>query len=205
MMPKWLEWVQQLQAITQSGLTYATDPFDIARYTSIRDIAAEIAALHSHTPVEPIRDLFAQEIGYATPKIDVRGAVFHAGTILLVKERHDGLWTIPGGWADVNESPSEAVVRELFEESGYRTQARKLLALYDKNKHAHPPSLYHVYKLFFHCELLGGTPTASIETVAVSFFPVDALPALSLSRVTPAQILRLFELSQHPEWPTEFD
>jgi ADP-ribose pyrophosphatase YjhB (NUDIX family) len=205
MMPKWLAWVHQLQAISQIGLTYTTDPFDIERYESIREIAAEIAATYAHTPVHYIRDLFSREVGYATPKVDVRAAVFCQDTILLVQERRDGLWTLPGGWADVNDSPSAAVVREVFEESGYHTHAVKLLALYDKNKHAHPPSPYHVYKLFFLCELLGGTPTTSIETAAVAFFGEDALPELSLTRVTPAQITRLFELLRHPEWPTEFD
>jgi ADP-ribose pyrophosphatase YjhB (NUDIX family) len=205
MTPQWLAWVQQLQAIAQIGLTFATDAFDIERYHAIRDIAAEIAATYSQTPAEPIRHLFSQETGYATPKIDVRGAVFRDGNILLVQERRDSLWTLPGGWADVNDPPSVAVEREIFEESGYHTRAVKLLALYDRNKHGHPPSPFHVYKLFFACELLGGTPTPSLETTAVAFFPADALPALSLSRVTPAQIQRLFELSRHPEWPTEFD
>jgi Hydrolase of X-linked nucleoside diphosphate N terminal len=107
--PQWLAWVQHLQAITQNGLTFATDPFDIARYESVRDIAAEIAATCSQTPIEPIRALFTQETGYVTPKIDVRGAVFRDGGILLVKERSDGLWTLPGGWADVNESPDTAL------------------------------------------------------------------------------------------------
>jgi ADP-ribose pyrophosphatase YjhB (NUDIX family) len=205
MTPQWLTWVQHLQAITRNGLTFATDPFDIARDESVRDIAAQIAATYSQTPVEHIRERFTQETGYTTPKIDVRGAVFHEGSILLVKERGDGLWTLPGGWADVNESPSAAVEREVVEESGYHTRAIKLLALYDKNKHAHPPALSHAYKLFFYCALLGGTSTPSVETTAVAFFPEDALPPLSLSRVTLAQVLRLFELSRHPEWPTEFD
>jgi ADP-ribose pyrophosphatase YjhB (NUDIX family) len=131
--------------------------------------------------------------------------VFRDGAILLVKERQDGLWALPGGWADVNESPSEAVVREVFEESGYQTRAIKLLALYDRRKHAHPPHLYHIYKLFFCCELLGGTPAPSLETEAVGFFQEHALPELSIMRVTPAQIARLFEHYRHPNWPTDFD
>jgi len=202
---QWLEWVQKLQAIAQNGLTYARDPFDIERYESVREIAAEIAAVHSHMDVQYILNLFAGEVGYLTPKTDVRGAVFREETILLVKERGDGFWTLPGGWVDIGESPSEAVVREVHEESGYVTRPVKLLALYDKNKHAHPPSAYHVYKLFFQCEIVQGNPSDSIETEGAAFFHKDRLPALSLPRVTPAQIARLFQHNRNPAWPTEFD
>ncbi len=205
MEPKWLAWVQKLQAIAQNGLTYARDPFDIERYESVREIAAEIAAVHSNMEVQYIRNLFAGEVGYLTPKTDVRGAVFRDETILLVKERGDGFWTLPGGWVDIGESPSEAVVREVYEESGYFTRPVKLLALYDKNKHAHPPSAYHIYKLFFKCEIVQGNPSHSIETEGAAFFHKDRLPALSLPRVTPAQIARLFEHNRNPDWPTEFD
>jgi len=203
--PKWLAWVQQLQAIAQNGLTFANNPFDQERYEAIRTIAAEIAAAHTDMEAPAILQLFAKEIGYATPKVDVRGAVFLDNAILLVRERDDGRWTLPGGWVDVWESPSEAVVREISEESGYHTRILRLLALYDKNKHAHPPSPYHVYKLFFHCEIVGGDAAQSHETDGVAFFEAHALPSLSLPRVTPGQIARLFELRQHPEWPTEFD
>src|SRR5262245_51177326 len=205
MSPQWLIWVQRLQAIAQNGLTFVNNPFDQERYESIRTIAAEIAARHAAADMQQVHQLFANEVGYATPKVDVRGVVVRQQSILLVRERADGCWTLPGGWVDVWESPSAAVVREIYEESGYHTRARKLLALYDKNKHAHPPSLYHVYKLCFHCELLGGEPAHRKETDGGAFFQIDTLPTLSLSRVLPTQITRLFELSQHPEWPTEFD
>ncbi len=203
--PKWIEWAKRLQAIAQTGLTYAKDPFDIERYESVREVAAEIVAAHSNLELNYVRELFVSEVGHATPKVDVRGAVFRGDTILLVKERQDGRWTLPGGWADINESPSEAVVREVYEESGYRTRAVKLLALYDRNKHAHAPYPYHAYKLFFQCELLGGAPSPSLETDDVAFFGKDEIPELSLLRVTPAQVARLFEHYRHPDWPTDFD
>jgi len=203
--PTWLEWAQQLQAIAQNGLTYVKDPYDAERYEAIRELAAEIVATHSNLELDHIHDLFAGEIGHATPKVDVRGAVFRANTILLVRERSDGLWTLPGGWADINESPGEAVVREVYEESGYHTRAVKLLALYDRNRHGHKPFPFHVYKLFFQCELVGGGPSTSIETDGVAFFAEDELPDLSLLRVTLPQIARLFEHYRHPEWPTDFD
>jgi ADP-ribose pyrophosphatase YjhB (NUDIX family) len=205
MEPKWLEWAQRLQAIAQNGLTYTQNPFEIERYEHIREIAAEIMAAQSDLYVNHIRDLFADQAGYATPKVDVRGVVFRDNAILLVKERRDGLWTLPGGWADVNDSPGEATVREVYEESGYQTRAVKLLACYDRNKHGHPHHAFHIYKLFFRCELLGGAPSQSFETDGVGFFSEDEIPPLSLPRVTPAQIVRFFEHYRHPEWPTDFD
>ncbi len=205
MTPKWLEWAQRLQAIAQSGLYYTQNPFEIERYEAVREIAVEIMAAHSDASPESLRALFAHEEGHATPKVDVRGAVFRDDTILLVRERVDGRWTLPGGWVDVGESPSEAVEREVFEESGYRTRAVKLLAVYDRNKHDHPPHPFHIYKLFFLCELTGGDPSPSAETDGVAFFPEDALPELSMGRVTPEQIRRLFEHYRHPDWPADFD
>ncbi len=203
--PRWLEWVQRLQALAQSGLTYSENPYDLERYEAVREVAAEMAADCAGADLQQVRDLFAGQAGYATPKVDVRGAVFCGDTILLVKERLDGRWTLPGGWADVNESPGEATVREVYEESGYRTRAVKLLALYDRNKHGHPPYIFHIYKLFLRCELEGGEPAESIETAGVGFFGEHELPELSISRVTPGEIARLFEHYRHPDWPTDFD
>ncbi len=202
---KWLEWVQKLQAIAQNGLTYSENPFDIERFKALQTISAEIMATHTNVEQSYILDLFTREVGYATPKVDVRGAVFRDNTILLVKERVDGCWTLPGGWADVGETPSEVAVKEVYEESGYRTRAVKLIAVYDRDMQGHPPFPHSVYKLFFLCELLGGSPSPSIETEEVGFFPEDGIPELSLGRVTPAQISRVFEHYRHPELPTDFD
>src|SRR6476659_3157385 len=164
MTPQWLEWTQRLQAIAQTGQTYAADPYDIERYEQICTLAPEIAVGYSDAGFEHINWLFANQAGYATPKVDVRGAVFRDNMILLVKERSDGGWTLPGGWADVGDSPADAVVREIAEESGYQTRAIKLLALYDRNKHGHPAYPFHAYKIFFQCELIGGAPATSGET-----------------------------------------
>jgi ADP-ribose pyrophosphatase YjhB (NUDIX family) len=203
--PRWLEWARQLQSIAQAGLTYAKDPFDIERYEAVRKLAAEMLAAHTGEEVGRVHDLFIGEYGHPTPKVDVRGAVFNGDTVLLVKERVDGGWTLPGGWADVNESPAEAVVREVFEESGYVTRVVKLLALYDRRKHDHPPHPWHIYKIFFQCELVGGAPVTSNETDEVAFFHKDEIPTLSIARVTAAQLARFFEHSLHPEWPADFD
>ncbi len=202
---KWLEWAKKLQAIAQTGLTYTTNPFDIERYKLIREIAAEIVATYSEGNPQYVLNLFAGEVGYATPKVDVRGAVFRDNTLLLVKERSDGGWTLPGGWADVGESPSECIEKEVYEESGFHTRSVKLLAVYDRNRHPHPPIPEYVYKLFFQCELLSGSPSLSIETSEVAFFAENEIPELSLSRVTPTQIAKVFEYSRHPDLPTAFD
>ena len=204
--PRWLVWAKRLQAIAQTGLTYAKDPFDIQRYESIRSVAAEIMAAGSgEQSADFFVKLLSTDVGYATPKVDVRAAVFREGRILLVREREDGRWTLPGGWADIGDSPSTAVVREVKEESGYCVKARKLLALLDRNRHGHPPIPYHAYKLFFLCDIVAGNAHAEQETDAVGFFAHDEVPPLSLTRVTPSQIARLFEHFFHPEWPTQFD
>lgn len=202
---KWLEWVKKLQAIAQNGLTYTENPFDVERYKSLRAIAAEIMATYSNVEPSYVVDLFTREVGYATPKVDVRGAVFRDDTILLVREREDGCWTLPGGWADVGDSPSEVVVREIYEESGYHTRAIKLLAVYDRDRHGHPPLSHYVYKLFFQCELVSGSPSPSIETDEVAFFSENEIPQLSLGRVVPEQVARVFQHYRHPDWATDFD
>ena len=205
MEPKWLTWARKIQAIGQNGLAYSKDPFDIERFEELRELALEILQNYTDSDLPRIRDLFAGEHGHATPKVDVRGVVFNEDAILLVRERADGKWTLPGGWVDVNESPSESVVREVFEESGYQTKALKLLACYDRNRHSHPPHPYHVYKLFFYCEILGGGPCTSSETDGVDFFKQDAIPELSTGRVTSAQIDCFFEFLRSPDLPTDFD
>jgi len=204
---QWLEWAQRLQAIAQNGLTYSENPFDIERYQQVKEIAAKMMANFSQTELEYVLDLFSKEEGYATPKVDVRGVVFQSENILLVKERDDNCWTLPGGWVDVGESPSTAVKREVFEESGYQTKVVKLLAVYDRNhpRHGHPPLRYQVYKLFFHCELVSGNAANSWETEDVGFFAENEIPELSLTRVVPSQIQRMFELFRHPDWLTDFD
>ncbi|HLZ61459.1 MAG TPA: NUDIX hydrolase [Ktedonosporobacter sp.] len=203
--PQWLRWAKALQAIAQTGLTYTKDPYDIERYEQLREIAFEIMAQHTETDIKQIYTLFQSETGHATPKVDVRAAAFRDNTILLVKERSDGGWTLPGGWADIGESASTAVVREVREESGYQVLATRLLAVYDRDKHGHPPLPYYVYKFFFECEIVGGSPTSSKETDEVGFFALDELPSLSIDRVTPAQIKRLFELHHDPGSATDFD
>lgn len=203
---QWLEWAQRIQAIAQTGLTYGKDPYDLERYEELRVLAAEICANYLGQPLEQVRDIFTLEQGYPTPKVDVRAAVFNPqGELLLVRERSDGRWSLPGGWADVGESPGEMAVRETREESGFAVRPVKLLAVYDLAKHAHPPSYWHTYKLVLRCDLVGGAAQTSLETDDVGFFARGNMPPLSLSRVTPEQIERLFQHYHDPNLPTDFD
>jgi ADP-ribose pyrophosphatase YjhB (NUDIX family) len=204
--PQWLSWARRLQAIAQSGLTYCQDQFDIERYHQIREIAAGIMTTGSATPeAEPFEQLFACQSGYATPKVDVRVAAFRDGHILLVRELSDHCWTLPGGWADVGESPAVAAARETREESGFDVQITKLAALYDRDLHGHPPFAFHSYKVFFMAELRCGSAQPSKETSDAQFFAEDELPPLSLSRVMPTQIAHMFEHFRNPQLPTSFD
>jgi ADP-ribose pyrophosphatase YjhB (NUDIX family) len=200
-----LEWARKVQAIAQNGLLFTQDSFERDRYTQLKELSDSILAAELDIPLGAARALWDKEDGYATPKVDVRGGVFEGDKVLLVRERSDGKWTLPGGWVDVNDAPSEAVVREIWEESGYTAKALKLAMLVDRNRHPHPPSIYHIYKLFFLCERTGGAPKLSNETDGVDFFPVRSLPDLSTGRALSSQIERLYEHQLHRELPTDFD
>ncbi len=203
--PNWLIWAQKLDALAQAGLTFAQNPFDIERYHKIREISAEILTSYSHIDGREIQGLLDGQAGYATPKIDVRGVVFQDEKILLVKELVDGHWTLPGGWVDVNEPPSRAAEREVWEESGFRVKASRLLAVYDRNLHGFPPYIFHSYKMFVLCDLIDGSPTTSIETGGAEFFAEHAIPDLSLPRTTPEVIQRMYALYRNPHAQAEFD
>nr|PZN28669.1 MAG: ADP-ribose pyrophosphatase [Chloroflexota bacterium] len=205
MAPQWIEWSRRLQAIAQTGLTFAADTYDIERYEAVREIAAEIAAAGSGADLAMVRDLFAHDAGYTTPKVDVRAACFRDGKVLLVRERSDGLWTLPGGWADPGDSPAAAAEREVLEETGYSARATKLLAVYDRDRQGHPPIPFSVYKLFSLGEAPGGAPAPSHEILEIGFFAEDEIPPLSLTRVMPGQIERVFAHARNPHWPTDFE
>ena len=206
--PRWLLWVRRIQALAQTGLAYTRDQFDRERYEQLQSLAAQIAAEHAGVSAPDIQVLFGQQTGYATPKLGVRGAVFRDGKMLLVRETQDDhRWTLPGGWADVNESPAQAVAREVREEAGLHVQAYKLAAVWDRSRHPHDVvQPFQVWRLFFLCEIIGGEAHPGPETSEVAFFAEHELPAeLSTRRVLLPQLKRMFEHSRHPELPTEFD
>ncbi|WP_211748631.1 NUDIX hydrolase [Paenibacillus sp. Marseille-Q4541] len=190
---KWLTWAKQMQAISQNGLAYCKDIYDIERYEQLRSLSIEILNTYTEVDSNRIVDLFAKETGYATPKVDIRGVIFQDNKILLVKEKADGAWALPGGWADVGLSPREIVVKEVKEESGFDVAPKRLLAVLDKNKHHHLPSPYHVYKIFILCEIIGGSAEEGMETSEVQFFDRANLPQLSEERNTCEQVQIMFD------------
>ena len=204
--PQWLRIARELRAIAQTGLAFTADRFDRQRYQRVRELAASMLARGSGENYESIIEILRRDWGYATPKVDVRGAAFVDGRVLLVREISDGQWTLPGGWADVNQSAAECVVREIAEESGFEAKPLKLAAVRDYQKSGHPSrNVDSIYKMFFICEITGGSARASEETSEVAFFPRDALPPLSLGRTTAAQIERMFQHAEEPDLPADFD
>jgi ADP-ribose pyrophosphatase YjhB (NUDIX family) len=204
-----LEHLRSLQALSRTGLHFCKDEYDRGRYREIERIAAELLASAADADPGELLAVWAREDGYVTPKIEVRGAVFRPadGKVLLVRETADGLWTLPGGWADVNDSPAGAVIKEIEQEAGFHVRPTKLAALYDRNaaRHGHAPSVHHAWKAFFLCEIEGGEARGSYETDAVEFFDVGRLPPMSLGRSTPQQVMRMQQHWQRPEIPTDFD
>jgi ADP-ribose pyrophosphatase YjhB (NUDIX family) len=203
-MPKLLEWARELQAIAQTGVAYGEPSVhDRERYDRVRGIAAEMLA--SNGNAEEIEGLLAFEAGHATPKLDVRGAVFRGDEILLVRE--EAGWSLPGGWVDVGESPADAAAREILEESGYTARAVKLLALQDRDRQGYPPHPWHIWKAVFLCELVDGEQRElGYETAAARFFSRNRLPnPLRVGASTHKLIERCYEHREHPEWPTDFD
>lgn len=203
--PRWLEWAREIQALSQTGLTYSANDYELQRYTRLSEIAAEIVHSHTTFPVEQLQADFLAQPGYATPKVDVRGAAVQAGHILLVQERIDGRWCMPGGWADVGDLPSAMVVREVWEESGFDIVPRKLIGVYDANRSGTPLSFYHAYKLVFMCEIVGGEARPSSETLDVGFFPFDDLPPLSANRTNERHLTEILAHLQDPDRPAAFD
>ena len=186
--PRWLEWAREIQALSQTGLTFSENEYQTQRYLRLMAIASEIVQSHAKLPQEPLLKNFTAQPGYATPKVDVRGAVVRDGRILLVQERADGRWSMPGGWADVGSRPSEMVVREVREESGFEVVPRKLVGVYDANRGGHPMQFFHAYKVIWLCDITGGDASPSNETLAAAFFPFDALPELSSARTHPRHL-----------------
>lgn len=204
--PQWLSWVKQIQSIAQTGLTYTNDVYDEERYEQLLALAAEIASAHTGIDQTKIEGLFRYEKGYQTPKVDVRGAAFNdAGEVLLVKEARTGKWTLPGGWADVWDTPAQGIEREIREESGFTAKATKLVAIYDRTNQGYNPSEFAIYKMFFLCEITGGAAAISHETLAVAFFAEDDMPELDAGRTLEKHLQRCFAHHRDASLPTEFD
>ena len=206
--PDWLVWAREIQALAQTGLAFSKDPYDQERFAALRRLSARIMAEHTAANTARIETLFEAETGYATPKIGVRAAVFdEAGRILMVREAVDeNRWTLPGGWADVNQTPAQSVAREVFEESGYHVQPIKLAAVWDRARQQQPAMAFSVVRMFFVCTLRGGAPATSLETNGVGWFAEADIPRdLSVRRPLPHHVSRMFAHWRRPALPTEFD
>ena len=202
----WFGIAKRLKAISQAGKNFASDDYELKRHEDIEEICAEILAEYTDADKETALGILQEDAGYPTPKVDSRGAVFRDDKILLVKEIADGKWTLPGGWCDNGMTPSENVIREVKEESGFEVEVVKLAAVYDRNRQGHtPPYPFDIYKLFFICEITGGHAKTSIETSDVRFFGPDEIPALSLGRTLPNEIVRMYEHKNDPALPTDYD
>ena len=201
---KWLQWAVELQALAQAGLFYSKDIYDLERFTRIRDIAAEMVSLQSDLPLETVKSLFCDESGYQTPKLDTRAAIINDGKILLVRE-NSGLWSMPGGWVDVDCSVLENTVKEAREEAGAEVSADLVVAVQDREKHNLPVLAHKICKIFVLCSYLGGTFRTNSETTESAWFSPDDLPALSTDKNTEEQIRMCFRAYEDPHWKTLFD
>lgn len=197
-------WAIELQALAQAGLTYGHDKFDLERYKRIREIAAEMMASDTGLPAKKVKDLFCNDAGYPTPKVDTRAAIFKDDKILLVKE-NDGRWSLPGGWCEINLSPKENCIKETKEESGRDVNIIKLIAVHERNKRNKPPYAYNVEKFFFLCKEIGGQFVTNDETTAADYFAIDELPPLSEGKNTIEQVKMCFKAKDDPHWIPEAD
>lgn len=203
----WFEIAKELKSISQAGKFFAKDGYEKERHERLEEMAAEILAEHSQLDSDKVKMMLREDCGYPTPKVDCRGVIFRDDKLLLVKEIADGGWTLPGGWCDVGSTPSENVVREVWEESGFEVKVLRLLAVYDRDKQGHtPPYPFNIYKMFFLCEITGGAAKISNETSEVAFFGEDEIPeVLSVGRTLPHQIKLFFRQYKDTTIPVDYD
>ena len=202
--PEWLEWAKELQFIAQAGLTYSKDAFDIERFERIREISAEIVSRQTGLPLEKVKDLFCNEEGFQTPKLDTRAAIFKDSRILLVKEKN-GTWSLPGGWVDVNQTIKSNTIKEVKEEAGLDVEVTRIIAVQDRNLHNLPPYAYNVCKVFVLCEAKGGYFQPNIETIESGYFSLDEIPPLAEEKNNKEQIEMCFAAYRNKDWEVQFD
>ena len=203
--PIWLRWAREIQAISQIGLYFSKNHYDETNFSRLKEIAAEMTEAHSNLSISTAKNIFQEQVGYATVKVDVRGAIVQNERILLVQERQDGNWCLPGGWADVGEMPSDMVAREVWEESGFEVVPEHLIGVYDANRGGSPLAFFHAYKIVFMCRIVGGQARPSLETAAVDFFRFDDLPVLSEPRTTQRHLDDIAAHLKDPDKPAVFD
>ncbi len=201
---KWLQWAVELQSLAQAGLFYSDNEYEIERYERIREISAEMVSHKTEIPLQKVKDLFCTDVGYQTPKIDTRAAIFEEGKILLVHESN-GTWALPGGWVDVNVSVEENIIKEVKEEAGLDVKVKRIIAVQDREKHNLPVYAYKVCKIFMQCESLGGRFVSNIETIGYDYFGIDELPCLAEEKNNREQIEMCFKASDSEIWEALYD
>lgn len=202
---KWLEWTKKLQSIAQAGIEYSKDPFDIERFEQIRALSIEIMSAYTELDHSKVRTLFANETGYQTPKVDIRAAIFKEDKILMVREKVDKKWSLPGGWADIDLSIGENIIKESMEEAGAIVKPKRIIGALDRNKHIDDAFPYSVYKIFVECDYVEGKYVENIETIESNFFAFNELPELSVGRNTKSQIEMCFNAREADVFETVFD
>lgn len=204
-MEKWLKWAMEIQSLAQAGLAYTNNPYDVERFTRLREISAEMMAEKTNINLDKVKELFCNENGYQTPKIDTRAAIFKEGRILLVHE-NNGTWSLPGGWCDVLESVKSNAIKEVKEETGLDIETVKIIAIQDRNKHNKPQYAYGICKVFVLCNVVGGKFVENIETTEIKYFSLEELPTnLAEEKISKEQIKMCFEASNNENWQTQFD
>lgn len=201
---KWLEWVKEIQSIAQNGLTYTNDVFDRERFERLRSIAAEIMSGYTDISTDKVKDLFCNETGFQTPKLDTRGVIFKNGKILLVKE-NNGTWSLPGGWVDFDQTVKTNTEKEVYEEAGLTVKAVRIIAIHDRNQHNHPAYPYNVCKFFVLCDVINGQFQKNTETTESGYFAIDELPLLAEEKNSREQIEMCFSAYNNADWTLQFD
>lgn len=201
---KWIDWLVRLQSLAQAGLAYGRDKYDIERFEEIRELSVKMMAELSRLPEKKVRDLFANETGYQTPKIDTRAAIFQEDKVLLVQETN-GLWALPGGWCDVNQTVADNTIKEVKEEAGLDAVIEKVVAVQDKDKHNSSAYAHKVCKIFSLCRVMGGSFVPNLETIASGYFALDNLPELATNKTSEEQIGLCYAASKDDHWQTQID
>lgn len=203
-MEKWLELIIEIQSLAQNGLAYTNNVYDKERFERLRDISAEMLSMKTDLSLAKVKDLFCNEKGYQTPKLDTRAVIFKDDKILLVKE-NNGTWSLPGGWVDVLESVASNTVKETKEETGLDVIPKRIIAIQDRNKHNKPIYAYGICKIFVLCEVIGGKFEKNIETTETDYFSLDELPLLAEAKTNKKQIEMCFKAVNDESWQVQFD
>lgn len=204
-MKKWLELAMEIQSLAQSGIAYSNNNYDTERYERLRDISAEMVSMNTDLKLDKVKNLFCNETGYQTPKIDTRAVIFKDNKILLTHE-NNGTWSLPGGWCDVLETIKSNTIKEVKEETGLDVKAIKIIALQDRNKHNKPVYAYGICKVFVLCEIIGGEFKENIETTEINYFSLEKLPDnLAEEKTNKEQIEMCFQAYNNDNWQVEFD